>query len=196
MRLGIVADSHCNIAGLRRAVELMGPVDEILCAGDSIYEFRYSAETLRFIRETGMRMVLGNHEQIFISAAGQDARARSNIDSDTLDYLRSLPTVLETKLNGKRLLMAHGSPWDPIREYVYPHSTRMPQFSQLGVDIVVMGHTHCAMVKWVGRTLLINPGSCGESRNPFDRDELTCAVVDTQSDEAQILTFKDQTPRD
>ncbi|MYE02529.1 MAG: metallophosphoesterase family protein, partial [Alphaproteobacteria bacterium] len=39
MKVGIVSDLHCNIAGLEKAVALMGPVDDLLCLGDSIYEY-------------------------------------------------------------------------------------------------------------------------------------------------------------
>ena len=42
MRIGIVSDIHGNMAGLLRAVELMGEVDELLCLGDSIYDYRFS----------------------------------------------------------------------------------------------------------------------------------------------------------
>ena len=42
MKLGIVADVHCNIEGLRAALDLMGPIDELICAGDAVYQFRFS----------------------------------------------------------------------------------------------------------------------------------------------------------
>ena len=44
MKLGIVSDIHCNAAGLRQALALMGDVDDLICLGDSIYEYRFSNE--------------------------------------------------------------------------------------------------------------------------------------------------------
>ena len=38
MKLGIVADLHFNIDGLDRALATIGPIDALLCLGDSIYE--------------------------------------------------------------------------------------------------------------------------------------------------------------
>ncbi|MCI0890292.1 MAG: metallophosphoesterase family protein, partial [Chloroflexi bacterium] len=46
MKLGIVADVHCNIAGLRIALDEMGPVDELICAGDAVYQFRFSNDVV------------------------------------------------------------------------------------------------------------------------------------------------------
>src|ERR1700736_5478890 len=40
VKLGIVSDIHCNAAGLRAALALMGDVDELICLGDSIWEYR------------------------------------------------------------------------------------------------------------------------------------------------------------
>ena len=42
MRLGIVSDIHCNADALSLALERMGDVDELLCAGDAVFEYRFS----------------------------------------------------------------------------------------------------------------------------------------------------------
>ena len=62
MLLGIVADIHCNVGGLRQALDRMGPVDQLLCAGDAIYQFRFSNEVIELLRERDARYILGNHE--------------------------------------------------------------------------------------------------------------------------------------
>ena len=50
MKLGIVSDLHCNIDGLKHALDIMGSVDELLCLGDSIYEYRFSNEVVALLR--------------------------------------------------------------------------------------------------------------------------------------------------
>jgi predicted phosphodiesterase len=55
LKIGIVSDVHCNIAGLKRAVEMMGEIDELLCLGDSIYEYRFSNEVIRYLQKTRAR---------------------------------------------------------------------------------------------------------------------------------------------
>ncbi|MDZ7728392.1 MAG: metallophosphoesterase family protein [Dehalococcoidia bacterium] len=51
MRVGIVADIHCNIAGLERGLELMGDIDALFCAGDSVFQFRWSNEVIERLRD-------------------------------------------------------------------------------------------------------------------------------------------------
>ena len=46
LKIGIVSDVHCNHAGLLQALELLGDVDELICLGDSIYEYRFSNEVV------------------------------------------------------------------------------------------------------------------------------------------------------
>ena len=56
---------------LQTAVDEMAPVvDEILFAGDAVYEYRMSNEIVDLIRATGMHYVLGNHEIELLSPGG------------------------------------------------------------------------------------------------------------------------------
>ena len=77
MKFGIVSDLHCNIAGLIRALELMGDVDEVLCLGDSIFEYRFSNEVVEMLRERAAHTILGNHEEVFLGPLGARARERA-----------------------------------------------------------------------------------------------------------------------
>ncbi len=54
MKIGIVSDVHCNHAGLLQALELLGDADELICLGDSIYEYRFSNEVVRLLRDRGV----------------------------------------------------------------------------------------------------------------------------------------------
>ena len=71
MKLGIISDLHCNIDGLDRALETMGPIDGLLCLGDSIYEYSFSNAVIGRLRELDALTILGNHEEIFLGAAGE-----------------------------------------------------------------------------------------------------------------------------
>ena len=57
MLIGIVSDIHCNAEGLRQALQRMGPVDELLCAGDVISEYRFSNDVVELLRERQARIV-------------------------------------------------------------------------------------------------------------------------------------------
>ena len=51
LKVGIVSDLHCNLEGLDLALQAMGDVDELLCLGDSIFEYRFSNEVVARLKE-------------------------------------------------------------------------------------------------------------------------------------------------
>ncbi len=190
MRLGIVSDIHCNIASLDMALERMGAVDEVLCAGDAIFQFRFSNEVIGRLREVGARLVLGNHEEVVLSPQGERVRAQPDVDQDLLKWLSKQPDRIDTVIGGKRITMFHGS-HRACGEYVYPQNALMKEFGDLGADYVIHGHTHCAMTHQVNGTLVINPGSAGQPRDPWNGFRSSYAVLDTQSGEVTLDVYDD-----
>lgn len=192
MKLGIIADLHCNHRALEIALERMGPVDELLCAGDAVYQFRFSNEVMRLLRERNARYVLGNHEETLLGQWGVHARAAPHVDRRELAYMSARPDRIQVRVNGKRLLMVHGSPFEPKYEYLYPNGD-FGRFRDLDVDYVILGHTHFKMAARAGKTLIVNPGSCGEARDHRNGFLLSAAVLDTQTDEVTFIDFPDPT---
>ncbi|HVM63769.1 MAG TPA: metallophosphoesterase family protein [Acidimicrobiales bacterium] len=188
MLVGVVSDIHCNIAALDAAIDAMGDrVDEVLCAGDAVYEYRLSNEVVERVREIGAPYVLGNHELVLLSPAGAPARARPDVRTSNLEYLATVPTRLELTIGGRRLLMVHGSPWAPYNDYLYESSARWAQCEQEDLaDILVVGHTHVPMAARKGRTLVVNPGSVSEPRGPDPDRRGSYAIIDTDAGDAWI----------
>ncbi len=193
MKLGLVADIHCNSAGLRRALELMGPVDELICAGDAVYQFRFSNEVLGLLRERNARYILGNHERVLLSPWGERARSAPEVQPDLVEYMAAQPYQLETHVDGRKLVVVHGSPFDPHDEYLYPNSPNLQKLAQIEADIIVLGHTHYHMAQPVGRALVVNPGSAGESRDHRNGFRLSCAVLETATGEVTFHHYDDPT---
>jgi putative phosphoesterase len=193
VRIGIVADVHCNDEALRIALERMGPVDELLCAGDAVYQFRFSNEVMEILRQRQARYVLGNHEEVLLGRWGERARNAPSVRSENLEYMAGQAFRLETRLNGRRLLMVHGSPFEPYNEYLYPNSPGLARLAAVEADFVVLGHTHYCMAKRVGGSLVINPGSCGEARDHRNGFCLSYAILDTQTEEVTFDHFDDPT---
>src|SRR3990172_1513396 len=193
MKLGIVADVHCNIEGLRLALALMGPVDELLCAGDALYQFRFSNDVIALLHERGARYILGNHERVLLGPWGEGACSAAHVQRELLDYTAGQPYQLETRVNGRKLVMVHGSPFDPHDEYLYPNSPNLRKLAQIEADFLILGHTHYHMAQPVGRSLVVNPGSAGEPRDHRNGFRLSCAVLDTQSGEVTFHHFDDPT---
>ena len=191
MRLAIVSDIHCNLAGLNRALELMAPFDQLWCAGDAVFQFRWSNEVIGRLRELGARVVLGNHEETILGVDGLRALASPKIDQDLVAWMRSQPYRLEEVVDGKRILMTHGSPWEPWKDYHYPHEAVWSRAANLDCDTVIVGHTHFQMAQRFGGVLVINPGSAGDARDHRNEYQLSCAVWDTTTDEVVFYDYKD-----
>jgi len=191
MRIGIVSDIHCNATGLRAALDLMGDVHELVCAGDSIFQFRFSNEVVALLREAGAHVILGNHEATFFSRDGERARNAPTNDRDLMDWLAGQPMTIDTRINSKRLFVVHGSPWAPYQEYVYPSHNGFSRFENFASDYVLLGHTHHQMTKRVGGVTLINPGSTGDARDSRNNHRLSFAVLDTASGEIRFCNYDD-----
>jgi putative phosphoesterase len=191
LKIGIVSDVHCNEAGLLRALELLGDVDELICLGDSIYEYRFSNEVVRILKARGAHTILGNHEEGFLGPQGSRARQPNWIDRSLLQWLAEQPKRLELEIGGKKLLIVHSTPWEPRGTYVYPHSSLLARFGEADADFVLYGHTHHQLVRRIGQVLVINPGSTGEARDSGNGRLLSCAVLDTQTEEVVLTDFPD-----
>ena len=188
MRIGIVSDIHCNAVALDRAIEQMGDIDELLCAGDACYQYRFSNDVAERLKQFGGRYVLGNHEEILLSEAGARAQASPSVDRSLLEWTRSQPQIIRTDIGAKKLLMFHATPWAPYREYLFPHDPQLQQLAEEEADFIIYGHTHAPLVKRIGRALIVNPGSAGEMRGTDQ--VLTYAVLDTSDDHAEIREIR------
>jgi putative phosphoesterase len=191
LKVGIVSDLHCNIQGLDLALQALGDVDELLCLGDSIFEYQFSNAVVARLQERRAHIIQGNHEEVFLGPGGVRARERPGIDPALLGFLAEQPSRRYLNLAGKRLLLVHSTPWEPRGEYVHPHSTKLDRFAEADADIVLYGHTHCQVVKRVGAVLVINPGSAGDARDSRNGRQLSCAVLDTVSQEVRVIDYPD-----
>jgi putative phosphoesterase len=186
--IGVVSDVHCGHAWLTRALSQLGErVGAVWCAGDINYEFRFCAQTVQLLREREARAIIGNHDAVLLGPQGVRARAQVPDGDADLHWLRQLPTEIDEVVAGRRVRMIHGSPWEPHDSYVSPLDRRWQQADQLGVDVLIVGHTHEPMVERFGTTLIVNPGSTTEPRQRDRRH--TLAIIDLDHLTAQIETI-------
>jgi putative phosphoesterase len=187
VKIGVISDAHCRHEELRSAAEALvaDGVEEIVLAGDSHYEYRFSNEIVEVAREFGMRGVLGNHEGVLLGMHGAGARGAKHVRAANLAHVAKTPWRREVRVGGKKLLVVHANPFADDFAYLRPDDPRFAQADELGVDYVVLGHTHVPMTLRAGRTLIVNPGSLMMSRDQGGHGRLTYAVLDTGSDEVR-----------
>src|SRR5581483_306524 len=150
VRIGLVSDIHCNTEGLTAALEQLGELDLLLCAGDIVLQYRFSDDVIALLRAREALAIQGNHDKIIVSPHGENVRRAGQGAPEHWEWLVGLPHQRRLDLDGWRLLLAHGAPWDDPRslhcEYVYPADTgRLSQMARCEAEIVVLGHTHFPM---------------------------------------------------
>ena len=186
MIVGVVSDIHCNVEGLDAAVAAMGPIDHLICLGDSIFDYRFSNEVVARLRDYEADVIMGNHEEGFFGPNGERARKAAWIDPEQMDWLSQRPHRLELEMAGRKILVVHSTPWDPRGEYIYPRSPKLSRFGESDADFVLYGHTHMQLVARHGRALVVNPGTAGDPR--FGAS-MSCAVLDLAAHDARIFEY-------
>lgn len=189
MKIGIISDIHGDVRALRRALDEMQPVDQVLCAGDLVLQYRFSNEVFDIVRERGIRSVRGNHEEAILSSAGEPLRTSGTISPVNLEMLEALPPLLEMEVGGKLLVMVHSSPLDPMNDGRIRLSGDGNHLPESKADVLVVGNTHWPMIARTGRALIINPGSLGEPRDPANPYKRTYAILDTLTWKVEIRGF-------
>jgi putative phosphoesterase len=189
LRIGIVSDLHGNAVGLRAALDRMGDVDLLLCAGDIVEEFRFSNETVATLRDADAHCVLGNHDIGLLGPHGERARHADHVRPELVEWLARQPLSREFEADGKRIMMTHASPCSPRTQYVVRGSPEMKRLGEIAADYIIIGHTHAQMVERVGRVTVINPGSAGQARDHSNGKRLSYAVLDVTAGTVEIDNY-------
>lgn len=195
MRILILSDIHANLTALESILADAGQVDETWCLGDVIGYGPDPNQVVERIRAIpNLTCLLGNHDvavlgQMDDSVFNTDARKsllwqKKALSPENLAYLSGLPQ--ETITRGD-VTLAHGSPRDPIWEYILNTLVARLNFENFETSFCFVGHSHiqCLFqldqkrdrvsleVPKPGETLplqaraILNPGSAGQ---PRDRD--------------------------
>ena len=195
LKIGIIADPHSNLAALQAVLEQMPKVDDIICAGDLVGYGAEPNEVIDLVKKRGMRAVLGNHDYGAISrdVAGFNPLAAKavlwtadNLREENAKYLRGLREELALTYGSRRIYVVHGSPRDPLFEYVFPdlpNRELLELTRKVDADVIVLGHTHVPMQRVIQGKLVLNPGGVGQ---PRDRDPRASYMLLTLDDEISV----------
>jgi predicted phosphodiesterase len=190
MRVAVLSDIHANLQALDAVLAAMPSVDEVWQLGDIVGYGPEPDGVVERLREVGALGVRGNHDAAAlggpeIESFNVDARnamlwTRATISDETRAWLGALPERLERA----SLTLVHGSPRDPIWEYVTSTPVARAGIAALGTPGGLHGHTHIPIayleddgrvetmspgagsrVHLDGRRFLLNPGSVGQPRD-------------------------------
>ncbi|HKV43899.1 MAG TPA: metallophosphoesterase family protein [bacterium] len=172
MRYAILSDVHGNLEALEAVLADVGRhrPDAFLCLGDTVGYGPNPNECASRIQELGGRAIAGNHDRAAVGALDIRAftpLARAAIEwtiEVVTDETRRWITTLPDRLEDPDFLAVHGSPRDPIEEYILDLPTSLAIFSEHPFALCLVGHSHVpgAFVLEADGTLSIRALPVGE----------------------------------
>lgn len=176
MRILVVSDIHANWPALAAIDE---PHDVCLMLGDLVDYGPDPAECVRWAMENVHHAIRGNHDHGVaqnVSVTGDQGYRYLTRVSRPLQwaalgpeerlYLLRLPLTRRVLLDGKRFLLVHGTPRDPLDEYLMRNPEAWERRVQsVEADIICVGHSHQQFNLRVGSKVVLNPGSVGQPRD-------------------------------
>jgi putative phosphoesterase len=198
MRILVVSDIHGNWPALAAIDE---PHDVCLCLGDLVDYGPDPARCVRWAMEHAHHAIRGNHDHGVaqgIPVSGESGyRYLTRVSRpwvwDALEpeerrYLLELPVTKRLTLGGKRFLMVHATPRDPLDEYLMKDPTTWARrVHNVDADIVCVGHSHLQFNLLVDGVLIVNPGSVGQPRDGDPR--AAYAVIDDNKIELKRVAY-------
>ena len=208
MRYAIIADIHANLAAFRAVldhIERRGGVEEIWCLGDVVGYGPDPCQCIELLRQYNHVCIAGNHDW---AAIGKAALSEFNPDAaiacrwtaqqlspEDIKYLESLPEIIQKE----DFTLVHGSPRQPIWEYLISVSSAKENFAYFQSQFCLVGHSHMPMVFKYDETgtcsfsqfmpnvglalgksrLIINPGGVGQPRD--GNPQASYAIYDSEA---------------
>ena len=131
MKIAVISDIHSNLEAFHAVFNQMGKVDQILCLGDFVgYEARPN-EVIEFAKQLKMVSVMGNHDYASLTndTSGFNPYAtmaahytHQHLSKESREFLANLPIKSKIKIKGYTFCLFHGSPEDPLNEYIFPET--------------------------------------------------------------------------
>jgi putative phosphoesterase len=205
MRIAVIADLHANLPALQAVLDDVMALgcDTIWCVGDVVGRGPHPGEVVDELRRLTVTTVQGNWDEAVglrrehpgvtwaspeAEAAGLDSLAWTiaRCSDEQRSWLRQLPAAHRFTVEGRSVLLFHGSPqrqneylWSDRPSRVFARIT-----SDEGDDLLCFGNTHEAFHRVVGKSHFVAAGSvgCGSLEDPSAR----YAVIDLAGTELMV----------
>lgn len=208
MRIVVVSDIHSNLVALETVLAAAGSYDGLWCLGDTIGYGPSPNECVALMRQHASVAITGNHDlaclgKIDLRDFNPDARKANiwngnQLADDHRAWLEGLPPAADVDT---RFTLAHGSPREPIWEYLLSPEQAIANFELFSQEVCLIGHSHVQLgfrlrpgfercerflpdrnrtIDLDGETrYFVNPGSVGQPRDQDPR--AAYAVIDTDA---------------
>ena len=216
MRILVISDVHGNYPALEAVLASSITADAVWCLGDLVGYGPFPNECIeRIATLPNLTCLMGNHDAAVannrdIDRFNDEAShviywTRREISRENQDYLAKLPETVTTAW----VTLAHGSPRQPIWEYIIDQNTAMVNFAFFDTQLALVGHSHLPLAFAVNaagdsitRTMLkpgevfkitsrciFNPGSVGQPRDHDPRAAYGILDPETQTWEIHRVKY-------
>lgn len=182
MRALIISDIHANLIALEAVLAAAkDEYDCLWCLGDVVGYGPRPNECVELMRSESDLCLMGNHDWATLDRPGIDVNdfnpqarsavlwTREQMSEANLAYLDKMPDVPLNPSSAEMVLLTHGSPRQPVWEYVLTPSIALENFAVFEESICLVGHTHKpAIYRWRLHHLYDGPET--------DDDEITQIV--------------------
>lgn len=206
MRYLVISDIHANRPALEAVLKDAPSWDAVWCLGDIVGYGPDPNDCVTRVQELEGLVIAGNHDWAALGILGlesfnTDARhahlwTQRELSEFSREYLRELPTRLEQG----EFTLVHGSPREPIWEYVLDLAVARASFDHFSTLFCIVGHTHLPLVFALNEEahrcytivpepgvpiplgkyrMILNPGSVGQPRDGDPR--ASYAILDTDA---------------
>jgi predicted phosphodiesterase len=207
VRIVVISDIHSNLVAFEAVLQEVGEVDQLWCLGDIVGYGPRPNECVALLSESKHLAVAGNHDCAVVGRISLDefnpfaALAAQWTTNQLSDAARSYLTALPTMQTAGEFTLAHGSPREPVWEYVLKTSVAGKSFDHFEGPFSLVGHTHVpsnfarapdgevhsyqvdgdrdVSLARPGWRFILNPGSVGQPRD--DDPRASYLTIDTDS---------------
>ncbi len=182
MKLLILSDIHSNWSALQSVLDAESDSDKILCLGDLVdYGPEPAACVAWAMQQCGKSFFIqGNHDwgvawkkdprsspPFRHLTASTQAFSLKELSEEMLHFLRALKPVDSFEMLGNRWVACHAAPSDPLFRYLRTAEKDLEyEVAVAGSpDFLLFGHTHWPLLKRIGKTTIVNPGSVGQPKD-------------------------------
>ena len=211
MRTLVISDVHSNLTALEAVIAAAGQFERVWCLGDIVGYGPDPNECIALIRTLPeVTSIMGNHDAAImgfldLNAFNDGARLAIEQQANMLTQeSRDFLELLDVRTALGEVSFAHGSPRNPIWEYMLSYSVAEANFDAYDTQICLFGHSHVPMIfienkpakplallpahadMWRSqKRFMLNPGSVGQ---PRDHNPKASFVI--YDDEEQIWQFQ------
>lgn len=182
MKVAILSDIHGNDYALKEVLKTAAKqgIQKLLILGDFVGYYYNPDKVFKMLENWDYSFIKGNHENILRELIDKNLNvselkkkygsghllAIERLSEMYLSRLLSAPDNKIEIIDGLIFTMYHGAPWNND-EYIYPNSSIdiLKRCNDVNSDFVLIGHSHYSFIHFNNESILINPGSVGQSKN-------------------------------